>query len=57
MAEFSVSCVIQNNRDNFLWKLVIVYGSSYDDKKIFFLMNCMVFYLFGNDLLAGGTLT
>jgi hypothetical protein len=31
--EFSLSCVVQNKKDGFVWKLVVVYGAPYEDKK------------------------
>jgi hypothetical protein len=35
--EFSLSCVVQNKIDGFVWKLVVVYGAPYDDKKADFI--------------------
>jgi hypothetical protein len=32
--EFSLSCVVQNKIDGFVWKLVVVYGAPYDDKRL-----------------------
>jgi hypothetical protein len=37
MAGFSITCVVQNSKGNFLWKLVVVYGPHYDDKKVDFI--------------------
>jgi hypothetical protein len=34
---FSVSCVLQEKAHNFSWKLLVVYGPAYEDKKIEFI--------------------
>jgi hypothetical protein len=35
--KYSISCMLQDQRKNFTWKLVVVYGSPYDEGKIEFL--------------------
>jgi hypothetical protein len=58
MANFSVTCVVQNNRDNFVWKLVVVYGSPYDDKKVDFIDELHgVFASWQGPIVVEGTLT
>jgi hypothetical protein len=34
---FSISCMVADNKKNFSWKIVVVYDSSYDDRKIEFI--------------------
>jgi hypothetical protein len=34
---FSVSCVLQEKAQNFSWKLLVVYGPAYEDKKVEFI--------------------
>jgi hypothetical protein len=34
--KFVVSCMVQDLKHNFSWKLLVVYGPSYDDKKVEF---------------------
>jgi hypothetical protein len=36
-SEFSLSCVVQNKKGGFMWKLLVVYGSPYEDKKTEFI--------------------
>lgn len=35
--EFSVSCLLKNKCDGFQWRLISVYGPSYDDSKVDFI--------------------
>jgi hypothetical protein len=32
--EFSVSCVVQDKKACFSWKLVVLYGFPYEDRKV-----------------------
>jgi hypothetical protein len=34
---FSAALLVRNLRDNFIWKLIVVYGSAYDEHKLDFL--------------------
>jgi hypothetical protein len=34
---FSVSALVRNKNDNFIWKYVVVYGSAYPDQKVEFI--------------------
>jgi hypothetical protein len=34
---FSLSCMLMNKSNNFTWKLVVVYGSPYDEHKVEFI--------------------
>jgi hypothetical protein len=35
--DYVVCCMLQDQRSSFSWKLIVVYGSPYDDKKIEFI--------------------
>jgi hypothetical protein len=35
--EYCVSVIIKNQLDNFIWRLIVVYGSSYEEKKMEFI--------------------
>jgi hypothetical protein len=37
LIDFSLSCVVQNKKDRFIWKLVVVYCSPYEYKKVAFI--------------------
>jgi hypothetical protein len=35
--KYSASAVLKNHRDNFVWRLIVVYGSHYDNSKLGFI--------------------
>jgi hypothetical protein len=37
LLDFSLNCMVQNKKDGFVWKLVLVYGSPYEDKNVAFI--------------------
>jgi hypothetical protein len=55
--EFSLNCVVQNKIDGFVWKLVVVYGAPYDDKKADFIDELHLIFLgWQGPIMVGGIL-
>jgi hypothetical protein len=53
--EFSLSCEVQNKKDGFAWKLVVVYGPPYEERKAKFIKELhLVLAGWQGPILVGG---